>query len=218
MFTNMMKMMYNNYSTIQIGAINLKNRNTNTLRLVEAGLMAAPCFVGYTLFPAFNASGTKVHFGNAFVVIAAYLLGGTYGGLAGAIGLVIADLVGGWAASAPRTFITKFVIGLIVGLVAHKIGHISDEDKKPADILKWTIIASIAGLGFNCVFEPGLKYVWYTFLFPNAEQAAKAIKALLAVTTYTTIINAVINTIAAVLLFNAIRPALKKAGLLINVK
>ncbi len=196
----------------------MKNRNSGTLRLVEAGLMAALCYVGYAIFPAFNASGTKVHFGNAFVVIGAYLLGGPYGGLAGAVGLSIADILGGWASSAPRTFITKFVIGLIVGLVAHKLGHISDEDKDAKHIFKWTIISALAGLGFNCFFEPALKYVWYTFLFPNAEQAAKAIKALLAITTYTTMINAVINTIRAVLLFNAIRPALKRAGLLLKVR
>ena len=181
--------------------------------ITYAGLMAALCYVGYAIFPAINASGTKLHIGNAFVVLGSLLLGGPIGGLAGAIGLSLADILGGFAASAPRTFICKLVIGLIVGLVAHKIGHIRSEHNK-AQIAKWSAIAAIAGLAFNCVFEPALKYVWFTILTPNAEKAASAISALLAVTTYATIINAVINSIIAILLYNALRPALTKADIL----
>ncbi len=182
-------------------------------KLAYAGLMAALCYVGYAIFPAINASGTKVHVGNAFVVLGALLLGGLYGGLAGAVGLSLADILGGYAASAPRTFICKLVIGLIVGLVAHRAARIS-ENHSHAYIIKWSAIAAIAGLGLNCVFEPALKYVWFTLLTPNPDKAASAIAALLAVTTYTTIINAVINSVAGVILYNALRPALKKASIL----
>ena len=187
-------------------------KNENVKKITYAGLMAALCYVGYAVFPAINASGTKVHVGNAFVVLGALLLGGPYGGLAGAIGLSIADITLGYAASAPRTFISKFVIGLIVGLVAHKIARIS-EDHKKSYILKWSAIAAVAGLAFNCVFEPALKYVWFTILTPNAEKAASAISALIAITTYATIINAVINSVLAVIVYNALRPALNKANL-----
>ncbi len=188
-------------------------KKNQVVKITYAGLMAALCYVGYAIFPAINASGTKVHIGNAFVVLGALLLGGPYGGLAGAIGLSLADILGGYAASAPRTFITKLVIGLVVGLVAHKIGHITDDHKK-SQIVKWSVLATIAGLGFNCVFEPSLKYVWYTLLFPNAEKAASAIKALVAVTTYATLINAAINSVIAIVLYNALRPALAKADIL----
>ena len=187
-------------------------KNDQITKISYAGLMAALCYVGYAVFPAINASGTKVHLGNAFVVLGALLLGGLYGGLAGAIGLSLADIISGYAASAPRTFICKLVIGLIVGLVAHKVAKISDDHKKTY-ILKWSAIAAIAGLAFNCVFEPALKYVWYTLLTPNAEKAASAISALVAVTTYATIINAVINSLLAVVMYNALRPALFKANL-----
>ncbi|MCR5342662.1 MULTISPECIES: ECF transporter S component [unclassified Butyrivibrio] len=191
-------------------------KNDQITKISYAGLMAALCYVGYAVFPAINASGTKVHLGNAFVVLGALLLGGLYGGLAGAIGLSLADIISGYAASAPRTFICKLVIGLVVGLVAHKIAKIS-EDHKKTYILKWSIIAAIAGLAFNCVFEPSLKYVWYTILTPNAEKAEAAIGALVAVTTYATIINAVINSLLAVVLYNALRPALYKANLFPDV-
>jgi uncharacterized membrane protein len=184
----------------------------NVKKITFAGLMAALCYVGYAVFPAINASGTKVHIGNAFVVLGALLLGGVYGGLAGAVGLSIADLTLGYTASAPRTFITKLVIGLVVGLVAHKIARIS-EDHKKTYIVKWSAIAAVAGLAFNCVFEPALKYFWFTILTPNAEKAASAIAALVAITTYATIINAVINSVLAVVIYNALRPALNKANL-----
>ncbi|MCR5778447.1 MAG: ECF transporter S component [Lachnospiraceae bacterium] len=188
-------------------------KNEKITKISYAGLMAALCFVGYELFPAINASGTKVHIGNAFVVLGALLLGGLYGGLAGAVGLSIADIVSGYAASAPRTFICKLVIGLIVGLVANKIANNSNDNQK-GYVLKWSAIAAFAGLGFNCIFEPSLKYLWYTILIPNSEKAASAINALVAVTTYATIINAVINSVIAIVLYNALRPALFKANIL----
>ncbi len=194
----------------------MKN-NEKLRKLTFSGLMAALCYVGYAVFPAISASGTKVHIGNAFVVLGALLLGGVWGGLAGAVGLSLADILSGYAASAPRTFICKLVIGLIVGLIAHKIASISQNHPKKY-IVKWTILASVGGLVFNCVFEPALKYVWYTLLTPNAEKAASAISALMAITTYATIINAVINSIVAVILYLALRPALGKAGLLFTIK
>ena len=182
-------------------------------KVAFAGLMAALCYVGYAVFPAISTSGTKVHVGNAFVVLGALLLGGPYGGIAGAIGLSLADILGGYAASAPRTFITKLVIGLVAGLVAHKIAKISQNHKKTY-IVKWAVLSAVISLGFNCVFEPALKYVWYTLLTPNADKAASAIKALLAVTTYATFINAVINSVIAVIAYVALRPVLFKTGLL----
>lgn len=199
------------------GDIIMAKENKEQLqKVIQAGLMAALCYIGYAVFPAISASGTKIHIGNAFVVMAAYLLGGVYGGLSGAVGLSIADITGGYAASAPRTFITKLAIGLVAGFVAHKIAKLS-KDHPQGYILKWSAISAVCGLGFNCIFEPSLKYVWYTLLFPNADKAASAIKALLAVTTYSTIINAVINSVIAVVLYMALRPALKQAGYLLPV-
>ena len=188
-------------------------KNARLLKITYAGLMAALCYVGYAIFPAINAGGTKIHLGNAFVVLGALFLGGLYGGIAGAIGLSLADILGGYSASAPRTFICKLVIGLIVGLVAHHIAKLSHSHPRTY-LIRWSVISAVAGLGFNCVFEPSLKYIWYTILTPNAEKAASAIKALVAVTTYATLINAVINSVLAVVAYLALRPLLYRAGLL----
>ncbi len=196
-----------------------KNSRETLKKIAYAGVMAALCYVGYAVFPAISATGTKIHVGNAFVVLGALLLGGVYGGLAGAVGLSLADILGGYAQSAPRTFICKLVIGLIVGLVAHKIATISKNHKHPY-LIKWSIISAVAGLGFNCVFEPSLKWVWFTLITPNADKAASAIKALIAVTTYATLINAVINSVIGVIAYLALRPVLFKTGLLgeLNIK
>ena len=178
-----------------------------------AALMAALCYVGYAVFPAINASGTKVHLGNAFVVLGALLLGPIYGGLAGAVGLTLADILGGFAASAPRTFICKLLIGLIVGFIAVKLKKINEQHPVKY-VLLWSIIAVVAGLAFNCVFEPALKWLWYTLLFPNPEQTAKAIKALVGITSVTTLINAGINSAVGIAIYNVLRPALKKASII----
>ena len=60
---------------------------------------------------------------------------------------------------------------------------------------------------------PRLQSPAFTILTPNAEKAASAISALIAITTYATIINAVINSVLAVIVYNALRPALNKANL-----
>mgnify|MGYP000432360358 CR=1 FL=1 len=52
------------------------------------------------------------------------LLDGVSGGLAGAIGLALADVVAGDPGYAITTFILKFIIGLVCGAVSHKVIHL----------------------------------------------------------------------------------------------
>lgn len=57
--------------------------------------------------------------------MAALLLGGIPGGAAGAIGMGIGDLLDPtYVIVAPKTIILKMGIGIITGLVAHKVFHI----------------------------------------------------------------------------------------------
>ena len=196
-----------------------RNQQDTVKKIAFAGLMAALCYAGYAFIPPIPipglfdiTSGTKIHVGNAFVVLGALLLGGPYGGLAGAVGLSLADVLTGYSASAPRTFICKLLIGLIVGLVAHRVANISGKHEK-GYITKWAIISSIAGLAFNVIFEPTLKYIWFSIITPNADKAQSAIKTLVSVTIATSFVNAIVNTIIAVIAYVALRPVLFKAGL-----
>lgn len=53
------------------------------------------------------------HFGNVFCVLAALLIGGTWGGLAGAVGMTISDLTTAYVTSAPKTFILNYALVLL---------------------------------------------------------------------------------------------------------
>ena len=93
------------------------------------GVMAALSLVAYEFFRIPNVFGTRLqsfHLGNTFTALTAMLLDGVSGGLAGAIGLALADVVAGDPGYAITTFILKFIIGLVCGAVAHKVIHLQD--------------------------------------------------------------------------------------------
>ena len=184
-------------------------------RLAMAGLMAALCYIGFAVFKIDIPVGpgkTAFHFGNVFCVLAALLLGGFWGGLAGAIGMTIGDLFDPvYVVYAPKTFILKFCIGLITGLIAHKIAHISTEtDNKK--VYKWSLIAAVGGLLFNVIFDP-----LFGYFYKLAILGKPAAEVTLAWNVASTSINAVTSTIVAVLVYNAVRPALKKSGLFFTI-
>ena len=114
----------------------MNNLNKNVMKLIQTALLAALCFVSFTYIqikiPIPGGDYSSFHIGNAFCVLAALLLGGLYGGIAGAIGMTIADLIDpAYFIVAPKTFILKLCIGLITGFIAHKIAKISlSNDKK----------------------------------------------------------------------------------------
>ena len=186
------------------------SRKTLT-RLVLAGIFAAITYVVFTFLsiPVPLPSGkVSVHLGNAFVALGALLLGGVYGGIGGAIGLTIADLIDPvYIVEAPITFVIKFLIGLLVGLVAHKLGHISTEtDNKK--VLRWVVLATIAGLAFNAIFDPLLRY-FYKILILGKPVAEVSFAINFAVT----LLNSVVSAVIVVVLYMALRAPLKKLGL-----
>ena len=54
------------------------------------------------------------------------MLDGVSGGLAGAIGLALADIMAGDPGYAITTFILKFIIGIVCGVFAHKVFKLQD--------------------------------------------------------------------------------------------
>lgn len=192
-------------------------KNEKIYKVVLVGLFAALSYVVFTFLqikiPLPGGDATSIHLGNAVCVIAALLLGGLYGGLGGAIGMTIGDLFDPvYIVYAPKTFILKLCIGLITGLIAHKIGHIStEEDNKK--VLKFVILAAIGGLLFNVIFDPLVGYFYKLLILgkPAAELT-------LAWNVLSTSINAITSTIVSVLVYMALRPALKRSGYFIEVK
>ena len=185
----------------------------------EFALMAALSYVSFTYLkipiPTISGDMTALHIGNAFVVIAAILLGGVYGGIAGSLGMTIADILDPvYITSAPKTFILKLCIGLIAGFVAHKIAHIT-ENHDTKYIMKWTAISSICGLGFNVIFDPIVGYLYKVYILGVQADAAKIMATWAA---GTTLINAIVSTVLIVILYAALRPVLIKSGLFLKIK
>ncbi len=182
-------------------------------RLAQAGLLAALCYIGFSFFKIDIPVGperTAFHFGNVFCVLAALLLGGYWGGLAGAVGMTIADMTTGYVTSAPKTFLLKLCIGLIVGLVAYSLFHL-DQVKDRKKIAIATVTASACGMLFNVVADPLVGYFYKSYLLGVPQDIAGALAKM---ATLTTGVNAVVAVIAASVFYLALRPALKKSGLM----
>lgn len=197
----------------------MENKNSRILKLMQTGLLAALCFVSFTFLqikiPLPGGDASSLHIGNAFCVLAALLLGGWYGGLAGAIGMTIADVLDPvYILGAPKTFVLKLCIGLIVGLIAHKYAKIGQSNDKKY-ILKWSIIAAIGGLAFNVVFDPIVGYFYKQYILGQPQQMAAVLAKLSAVTTF---VNAIVSVILVGFIYNAIRPILSKSGVLLPVE
>ena len=194
----------------------MKQKNSKAYKVALTGLMAALSYVVFTFLQIKitlpGGDATSIHLGNAVCVLGALLLGGLYGGIGGALGMTIGDLFDPvYIAYAPKTFILKLCIGLITGFVAHKLGKISTStDSK--HVFKWSLLASIAGLLFNVIFDPLVGY-FYKLVIIGKPAAELSLVYNIPVTSF----NAVTSTIVAVVIYNALRPALKKADLLPTV-
>ena len=191
-------------------------RQADVKRLAQAGLLAALCYIGFAFFKIDIPVGpekTAFHFGNVFCVLAALLLGGYWGGLAGAVGMTIADLTTSYVTSAPKTFFLKLCIGLIVGLVAHGICHLNQaRDGRKAAMA--TVAAAFCGMAFNVVADPLVGYFYKTYLLGVPQDIAAALAKIAALTTG---VNAVVAVIAASVFYLALRPALRKSGLSVEI-
>ncbi len=190
-------------------------KNEKLLKLVLTGVFAALSYVVFTFLQIKitlpGGDATSIHLGNAVCVLGALLLGGLYGGLGGAIGMTIGDLFDPvYVVYAPKTFILKLCIGLITGIIAHKLGHISTESDH-GKVLRWTVIAAAGGLLFNVVFDPLVGYFYKLLILgkPAAELT-------LAWNVASTSINAVTSLVVSVAVYMALRPALKKSGMFLT--
>lgn len=193
----------------------MERRNEKIMKLAQTALFAALCYVAFAYLkiniPVPGGDSTALHTGNAFCVLAALLLGGVYGGLAGAIGMTIADVMDPlYIISAPKTFVLKFCIGLIVGLVAHKFAKINESTDKKY-VFKWSLIATVAGLGFNVIADPVVGYFYKQYILGQPQAAAEILAKWSSVAT---LINAVVSTILVAIIYSALRPVLTKAGLM----
>ena len=192
-----------------------KTKNSQTLRkLCMAALFAALCYIGFTYCRIdihIPPEKTAFHLGNVFCVLAALFLGGFWGGMAGAVGMTIADLTTAYVTSAPKTFLLKLCIGLVTGLLAHKVFRLSRDGERKLPLPVATVISSAGGMAFNVVADPVVGYFYKTYVLGVPQEVANVWAKMGAVTTA---VNAVIATVAATVFYLALRPALKRSGML----
>ena len=195
----------------------MKNKE-NLRKLCTAALFAALCYIGFTFckidIPV-GAEKTAFHLGNVFCVLAALFLGGLWGGLSGAVGMTIADLTTAYVTSAPKTFVLKLCIGLITGLLAHKVFRISREAERKVPLSVATVLSCAGGMAFNVVADPVVGYFYKMYILGVPQKAATIWAKMGALTTA---VNAVVAVIAATVFYLALRPALKRSNLLPQVK
>ena len=85
--------------------------------IIYIGLLSALCAIA-TVINIPIPGGAMVHLGSAALFTSSILFGGLYGGLAGAIGSGLFDLVMGHSAYTVFSIIIKGLAGLIIGLIA----------------------------------------------------------------------------------------------------
>ena len=97
-----------------------------TLDLVMTAMLVALVFLS-TFFLniklPISVNGGLVHLGTAMLFIASILFGPKKGALAGAIGMGLFDIVGGWLVWAPITIVARGLQGFIVGKIAWSKGR-----------------------------------------------------------------------------------------------
>ena len=102
-------------------------KTENTIGQVQI-LTITALFIALTyVFTAFvnvrlpiTANGGLIHLGNVPLFICAILFGKKSGALAGGIGMGLFDLLSGWTAWAPFTFIIVAIMGYVVGAITEK--------------------------------------------------------------------------------------------------
>lgn len=192
-----------------------------------AALFAALSYIGFAVFRIDVPIGpmkTAFHFGNTFVILGALFMGGWYGGLAGAIGLTVADLTTGYVIYAPTTFLLKLAIGLICGFVAHRVGKI--REKTGAMQTRWAFRATTAAMLFNVIVDPLVSYLRILVLTTVGvtEIAGKPLKemtlaqAVAKMSAVTTLVNAAITIAVVTLSYATIARMMKNTGVGPGVK
>ncbi|QBK25393.1 ECF transporter S component [Ureibacillus thermophilus] len=103
----------------------LSKQRAKTVDLVVSAMLIALVFLS-TMFLNIKlpiaSNGGLVHLGTAMLFIVSILFGPKKGAIAGAVGMGLFDIVGGWLVWAPITIISRILQGYIVGKIAWSKG------------------------------------------------------------------------------------------------
>ncbi len=173
----------------------------STRRLTLVGVMAAFCFLSnYLSIPIGDIS--RIHFGNVFCVLSGLLLGPVAGGLCGGIGAFFYDLTNPlYAAGAPITFLFKFALSAVAGLVARAGGA-------KAERFWQNCLAAVAGSLTYVVLYLGKSFVTEAWFLRNPMETVLVKLGTKAVSSLT---NAALAVVFAMVLLPVFRKAMRAA-------
>ena len=190
----------------------LYKRTFTPHELALTGVMAALSFVAYLFFRVPFYGGSSFHLGNTFTALAALLLDGVSGGLSGAIGLALADVLAGDPGYAVTTFVLKFIIGVVCGFTAHRLCRIdAAAPGRSLPYLARVTVSAGSGLLVNVFTDPLVGYFRDRYIF---GQPAEVATIFIKITGGVTLVNSLLSTVCAVVLYLALEPALQRAHLL----
>jgi uncharacterized membrane protein len=110
---------------MQNKSVSTNNAPVSVKEIAVSGLFTAMVFIA-TMFInirlPISVNGGLIHFGNVILFTVAIVFGKRKGAVAGAFGMGLFDIVSGWAAWAPFTFIIRGVMGYLAGSIANSRG------------------------------------------------------------------------------------------------
>ncbi|MFJ7307450.1 ECF transporter S component [Peribacillus frigoritolerans] len=121
------------------------------------------------------ANGGLVHLGTAMLFIASILFGPKKAALAGAIGMGLFDIVGGWTLWAPITIVARGLQGYIVGKIAWSKG-------RNGTSIAFNVIATIVSIPFMiAVYYIGEGILYGNWIAPLASVPGDLVQNILGI-------------------------------------
>lgn len=185
----------------------MENSSKSVYRIAAVGVFAALVFVSNLIsipIPVAIGDVSRIHLGNIFCLLSGFVLGPMGGGLAAGIGSALYDVTNpAYIASAPFTFVFKFLLAAVCGWVACAKGSDGASHKR-------NICAAAAGSVTYMALYLGKAF--FQGLLLGSEMGA--VLTSVATKAATSGINAVIAVVVSVPLCAVVRAALKKSHLL----
>ncbi|MCY8940243.1 MULTISPECIES: ECF transporter S component [Peribacillus] len=149
-----------------------------TMDLIITAMLIALVFVS-TFFLNIKlpiaANGGLVHLGTAMLFIASILFGPKKAALAGAIGMGLFDIVGGWTLWAPITIVARGLQGYIVGKIAWSKG-------RNGTSIAFNVIATIVSIPFMiAVYYIGEGILYGNWIAPLASIPGDLVQNILGI-------------------------------------
>jgi len=145
---------------------------------------------------------TMVHLGNVFALLGGLVLGGVNGGIAASIGMGLFDLTNGWIPYAPSTFILKFFIAFITAFTFKRL--------KVKNFTLKVVLANASGMLFNFIAAPIASYFTTRYILKAGAEASMIFAKYESIPV---LLNAVIATVVASILYLLLKPVIKNINL-----